>query len=44
MHQNSSSYFILFSLPKITVRADAIEFIDEEASGNGSAAPAQPVK
>lgn len=44
MHQNSSSYFILFALPKITVRADVIEFIDGEASGNGSAAPAQPVK
>jgi hypothetical protein len=28
-HQQTSTYFILFSLPKITVRADIIEFIDE---------------
>ncbi len=28
VHQNSSTYFILFALPKITVRADVIEFTD----------------
>ncbi|MGZ4958492.1 MAG: DUF6567 family protein [Methylomonas sp.] len=28
VHDNSSTYFILFSLPKISVRADVIEFID----------------
>lgn len=28
MHENSSTYFILFALPKITVRADVIEFTD----------------
>ncbi len=28
MHQQTSTYFILFSLPKITVRADIIEFTD----------------
>ena len=31
MHEQTSTYFILFSLPKITVRADVIEFIDEVA-------------
>jgi hypothetical protein len=29
--EHSSSYFILFSLPKDTVRADVIEFIDNPA-------------
>jgi hypothetical protein len=29
VHQNSSTYFILFALPKISVRADVIEFTDE---------------
>lgn len=28
VYQNSSTYFILFSLPRITVRADVIEFVD----------------
>jgi hypothetical protein len=28
VHENTSPYFILFALPKITVRADIIEFID----------------
>ena len=28
VHENSSTYFILFGLPKITVRADVIEFTD----------------
>jgi hypothetical protein len=28
VYENSSSYFILFALPKITVRADVIEFTD----------------
>lgn len=28
VHENSSTYFILFALPKITVRADVIEFTD----------------
>jgi hypothetical protein len=28
VHENSSTYFILFALPKITVRADIIEFTD----------------
>ncbi|MEI6543690.1 MAG: DUF6567 family protein [Methylococcales bacterium] len=31
MHEQTSAYFILFSLPKITVRADVIEFIDDVA-------------
>jgi hypothetical protein len=29
VHESSSTYFILFALPKITVRADIIEFTDE---------------
>jgi hypothetical protein len=29
IHEQTSTYFILFALPKITVRADVIEFIDE---------------
>ncbi|WP_333876493.1 DUF6567 family protein [Methylobacter sp.] len=29
MHEQTSTYFILFALPKITVRADVIEFIDD---------------
>lgn len=28
VHEKTSTYFILFALPKITVRADVIEFID----------------
>jgi hypothetical protein len=31
MNEQTSTYFILFALPKITVRADVIEFIDEAA-------------
>ncbi|MDD5581378.1 MAG: hypothetical protein PHY16_19180 [Methylobacter sp.] len=31
VHENTSTYYILFSLPKITVRADVIEFIDDAA-------------
>ena len=31
MHEQTSTYFILFALPKITVRADVIEFIDDAA-------------
>jgi len=28
VHEHSSTYFILFGLPKITVRADVVEFTD----------------
>jgi hypothetical protein len=28
VHEHSATYFILFALPKITVRADVIEFTD----------------
>ena len=28
VHEHSSTYFILFALPKITMRADVIEFTD----------------
>ena len=28
MHEQTSTYFVLFALPRITVRADVIEFID----------------
>ena len=31
MHEQTSTYFILFALPKISVRADVIEFIDDVA-------------
>jgi hypothetical protein len=31
MHEQTSTYFILFALPKITVCADVIEFINDEA-------------
>jgi hypothetical protein len=31
MHEQTSTYFILFALHKITVRADVIEFIDDMA-------------
>ncbi|MGJ0486077.1 MAG: DUF6567 family protein [Methylomicrobium sp.] len=34
VYENSSSYFILFALPKITVRADIIEFTDSAESVN----------
>ncbi len=34
MHEQTSNYFILFSLPKVTVRADVIEFIDDVAPVN----------
>ena len=34
MHEQTSTYFILFALPKITVRADVVEFIDDEAAEN----------
>ena len=30
VHEHSSTYFIIFALPKITVRADVIEFTDGE--------------
>ena len=33
VYEHSSSYFILFSLTKITVRADLIEFTDGTVSG-----------
>ncbi|MGZ5010501.1 MAG: hypothetical protein ACXV74_06025 [Methylobacter sp.] len=29
MHESSSTYFILFALPKITMHADVIEFIGD---------------
>ena len=29
MHEQTSTYLILFALPKISVRADVIEFIDD---------------
>jgi hypothetical protein len=35
VHEHSSDYFILFALPKITVRADVIEFTGGAASVNG---------
>ncbi|MBF6649798.1 DUF6567 family protein [Methylobacter sp. BlB1] len=31
MHEQTSTYFILFALPKISVRADVVEFIDDAA-------------
>ncbi|CAA9892744.1 conserved exported hypothetical protein [Candidatus Methylobacter favarea] len=31
VHEHTSTYFILFALPKITVRADIIEFTDVAA-------------
>lgn len=31
-HESSSTFFILFALPKITVRADVIEFIEGAGS------------
>jgi hypothetical protein len=31
VHEHSSDYYILFALPKITVRADTIEFTDGAA-------------
>ena len=31
MQEQTSTYFILFALPKISVRADVIEFIDDVA-------------
>jgi len=31
VHEHSATYFILFGLPKITVRADVIEFTDAAA-------------
>ncbi len=31
VHEHSSTYYILFALPKITVRADVIEFTDGAA-------------
>ena len=34
MHEQTSTYFILFALPKITVCADVIEFTDDAASIN----------
>lgn len=34
VHENSSTYFILFSLPKISVRADVIEFTDGAVPGD----------
>ncbi len=38
-HQQSSTYFILFSLPKITIRADVIEFVDGEAKEEMTSEP-----
>jgi len=29
MHEHSSNYYLLFALPRITVRADVIEFTDQ---------------
>ncbi|MGR9088668.1 MAG: DUF6567 family protein [Gammaproteobacteria bacterium] len=37
VHEFSSAYFILFSLPKITVRADVIEFLNHPSSAPESA-------
>lgn len=37
VYENSSSYFILFALPKITVRADIIEFTNSVESVNETA-------
>ena len=34
MHEQTSTYFILFALPKITVCADVIEFTNDAASIN----------
>jgi hypothetical protein len=34
MHEQTSTYFILFALPKITVCADVIEFINDAAPIN----------
>jgi hypothetical protein len=31
MYEQTSTYFILFALPKISVRADVVEFIDDAA-------------
>ncbi|HUT24297.1 MAG TPA: DUF6567 family protein [Sumerlaeia bacterium] len=31
IHERSNLYFILFSVPQLTVRADVIEFLDESA-------------
>ncbi|WAK02879.1 DUF6567 family protein [Methylobacter sp. YRD-M1] len=31
MHEQTSTYFILFALPKISVRADVVEFIGDAA-------------
>ncbi|MEF3074232.1 DUF6567 family protein [Methylobacter sp. Wu1] len=31
MHEQTSTYFILFALPEISVRADVVEFIDNAA-------------
>ncbi len=38
MSEHSSTYFILFALPKITVRADVIEFIDGQAPAKSQGA------
>lgn len=34
--ERTALYFILFSLPKLTVRADVIEFMDERPSGSSA--------
>jgi Family of unknown function (DUF6567) len=34
MYEQTSTYFILFALPKITVHADVIEFIDDVSPVN----------
>ena len=42
MHEQTSTYFILFALPKITVRADVIEFIDDAAPISARDAQSMP--
>lgn len=34
--ERTALYFILFSLPKLTVRADVIEFVDERPGGSSA--------
>jgi hypothetical protein len=38
--ERSSSYWILFSLPEITVRGDLVEFVTNPATGPDGCAPA----
>jgi hypothetical protein len=50
VHESGSSYFILFSIPKVTIRADLIEFLDlgetcdEEMAGAIPARSSRPVR